>query len=533
MIRFFALLIVLAFGASAQECPTLYPAAANWWSNIVSIQSSTCNPTNRWMVNSFVHQVTAQVGLDKFYYINPRMGDAMLGSLMSLVQSSGLAQNEANSGSYVAGDYTPTTGLVGNGTSKYADTRINLRTIGASTNSVHLGISQYGAFSLNTTRFQMGASDGANEAWSASAIVNSGTIHTGLGGAASVIEYPTGKTNGSITGFLVANDNSFAIRAGLTSTKTNTGLWGVQGIANDGTNEYDIDSATIVKLDYTTRTTSKTNSSPFSGGPAGLTHLGDGGYYNGYLYIGSEAAPSGSIRSNACILKVDITNLVISSYFYVSNVMDEVSACEVDGPNNVIYAVNYNNESNAVHRFDLNGVNLGDLTLKTPIPLMQGITVTNGFLFISSDTVNNNAQGPINIFAVEIATGTVQQMVHQQKGNLENEGLMIWGPTSSLVCQQRGSSVTNSYAFTITLASSAGQHSTTWYQDGVNYGMPALSVQGIPNASFLVGAANNGGPVVFSDKAYGCTTIGKGLTDWEVYALSSSVVRLDKNTGRR
>lgn len=198
----------------------------------------------------------------------------------------------------------------------------------------------------------------------------------------------------------------------------------------------------------------------------------------------------------------------------------------------MIYAVNYNNESNAVHRFDLNGANLGDLTLKTPIPLMQGITVTNGYLFISSDTVNNNAQGPINIFAVDIATGTVQQMIHQQKSNLENEGLMIW--SNAVICQQRGSSVTNEYGFVITKASSAGQHSTSWYQDGVAYGMPALSVQGIPNFNFYVGAANNNGSaVVFSDKAYGCTTIGKGLTDAEVAALSSAVYRLDKNNGRR
>lgn len=531
MIRPLVILLV-CFPAFAGTFSAVHPAAVAWRSNTVSIQASSANfPMHFFGVNTLVKELVYGGVYQKMYYINPRVGDNYLASFMTLKQASGLALDEANSGLFAAGDYTPTTGLTGNGSSKYTDTRFNLLGQALSTNSISMAISCYTTQTMGTTRFIMGSSDAANQATGVG-VVSAGRIDTAFVGATAAEYYPLGASNSCNTGLLGVNVNSFPISLGTTN-KIDVNLYGVQGIAFDGTYRYDINSAQIYKFNYETGAFVSSNTTPFTSPIGSNTHLGDGGYYNGYLYIGSESANNSPFyRSNACIAIYDGSNLQLSNVFWTSNITQEVTACEVDTDHSWIWTCDYYN-SNYLYKFDLNnGSYKGRLAMVPPVQYPQGLAYSNGFLFVCGDSPTATGPGYLTAFAVNVTNGTVQRVVDQVFNSVENEGAAIIYTNVSFMLRFGGA--TNAYSYPITWTATKAKRSQTYSVDGIPVGVPEISLGGFANYNVYVGCGNNANsPVVFTTRSMGDTYIGQGLSDTENLTLGRASYRLNKFTGRR
>jgi len=133
------------------------------------------------------------------------------------------------------------------------------------------------------------------------------------------------------------------------------------------------------------------------------THLGDGDYYNGKLYIVSEIwtgdptdyNDSASPTQGQCIAIFNASDLSFDSAFKVEK-GHEVAGCHInpnDGDNGVIYVVSYvrSDGSNAsdcpkIYKYDLSTrTYLGYIYIGDGIKNQQGITEHNGVFYITSD----------------------------------------------------------------------------------------------------------------------------------------------------
>jgi hypothetical protein len=188
-----------------------------------------------------------------------------------------------------------------------------------------------------------------------------------------------------------------------------------QGWATDGTYIYTIDTTSITKRnDDATWSSVTQNTTPFAGLTSEITHLGDGEYYNGKLYVPAEYWGGCLDYQYQTIAVYDTTSpglpLVISGD--ISGDGHEASAIAVVPSENALYISSFCDGSK-LWIYDLTTLTLtGTLPLSTTIDSIQGISynaATNS-LFMTADAHNSsNAQYGGEVYQVSL-TGTVTPM---------------------------------------------------------------------------------------------------------------------------
>ena len=165
----------------------------------------------------------------------------------------------------------------------------------------------------------------------------------------------------------------------------NTGM--AEGYTTDGTYHYVISTTSLIKcLDNAGWTVIATNSTPFAG-LTGYSHLGDGCYYNGKLYVAGEYYNSCADFSSQSIFVFNASDLSRDSVHNISAQGHEVSGIAV--ANGVLYVTDFCRGA-AIHKYDLTTfAYLGDIALSVVIPQIQGITYKNGVLYLAQDTAGS------------------------------------------------------------------------------------------------------------------------------------------------
>ncbi|MBX4181604.1 DUF2341 domain-containing protein [Candidatus Parcubacteria bacterium] len=196
--------------------------------------------------------------------------------------------------------------------------------------------------------------------------------------AGSMQDSTSNNSDGTLTG--LAN---IALMLTATSPDTNSH----QGIARDSTSYYTIDTDTIKKYDssWTLGTTKSTATTDVGDS---TNHLGDGEIYNSQLYIPAETYSSCVAFSHQYISVWNTSNLSFVTKYSISAQAHEASGLTIDptaGTNGTIYAVSYC-DGTKIWKYDLsNGTYLGSISLSQTINQIQGITLHDGFFYISDD----------------------------------------------------------------------------------------------------------------------------------------------------
>jgi hypothetical protein len=160
-----------------------------------------------------------------------------------------------------------------------------------------------------------------------------------------------------------------------------------QGYAYDGTNHYTFDNQAIYVWSDPDWTLVRSNTAVFQG-VSGLSHLGDGDYYNGKLYLVAENWDSCTVFNDQSLLTFDAATLQLLSVHNVAADGHEVSGLAVvpaDGPDGAIYVTSYCDGSK-IWEYDLSTFALmGTMPVKQSILSIQGIAWANGLFYISQD----------------------------------------------------------------------------------------------------------------------------------------------------
>jgi outer membrane protein assembly factor BamB len=193
-----------------------------------------------------------------------------------------------------------------------------------------------------------------------------------------------------------------------------------QGYATDGTNHFTIDTAAIYKrLNDREWTVVASNTAPFSG-LTGITHLGDGDYYQGKLYIVGEMWNGCANVSHQSILIFDANTLARLDVKDVSAQHHEVSGLAVApdlGPNGRIYVTSYC-DGTRIYLYDLASFEyLGVMRLSESLPYLQGVTYSQGTFYAAGD------EGAIYSITRQGAVATVYHDPHHGS----HEGLKYVG----------------------------------------------------------------------------------------------------------
>ncbi|MGD0167569.1 MAG: hypothetical protein ABSC51_09840, partial [Gaiellaceae bacterium] len=174
-----------------------------------------------------------------------------------------------------------------------------------------------------------------------------------------------------------------------------------QGYATDGTYHYLFGTNSISKDDATWSLVVE-NTDANSG--LASTHLGDGDYYNGYLYVPSElfgGCKSGDVNSSQSIFVFDASDLSRVGVHDISaqNEISSVAVAPDIGANGTIFASDYCDPS-YIYEYDLSSFkSLGDIHLSHGIYAAQGIAYRNGRLYVASDNQGGN------LYAVDPLSG--------------------------------------------------------------------------------------------------------------------------------
>lgn len=153
----------------------------------------------------------------------------------------------------------------------------------------------------------------------------------------------------------------------------------------------------------------------------GYSHLGDGSYYDGKLYIACEDF---GFR-NPAILVYDAETLDFVEYHVVPKGVlsdDHIPWCVVN--NGIVYISEFEDVSEIkMLKFD-DFSYLGSIKLDSTITSIQGGDIYNGVLYLSSD--DGNKVKPT--YAVDLRTGHVEVAFVRGTGNVnaEAEGLAIY-----------------------------------------------------------------------------------------------------------
>jgi hypothetical protein len=166
-----------------------------------------------------------------------------------------------------------------------------------------------------------------------------------------------------------------------------------QGWATDGTYNYTFDTAVIYKRNNDLKWSEVTsNTSPFLGLTPGITHLGDGEYYNGNIYLPAEnwgyAGRCTFRYQTLAVYSATEAGLPLVNSSNISADGHEVSGVAVVPAQNALYVSSFCDGSK-LWIYDLNSLALiGTLPLSLNVPYIQGVSynpATNS-LFMTADT---------------------------------------------------------------------------------------------------------------------------------------------------
>ncbi len=212
------------------------------------------------------------------------------------------------------------------------------------------------------------------------------------------------------------------------STTEPTATWTAQqGIARDSSNWFAINTTSIRKYDLSSNLLI-TNSSPFTGLPAGLTHCGDGFVDGLYLYVALSNYSSG-VSTVKVIAKYLLTTLVLDSYFdLVAHANLNCSGCCLNSDGTEILVTSFydvagsDQRNTDIYRFSKSTeLFLGINTLSVPSVGIQSITYhsDNKYYLGSWDlTPDNN-----NLIYVYDETFTYVTKIDPSNSSTEMEGV--------------------------------------------------------------------------------------------------------------
>jgi Concanavalin A-like lectin/glucanases superfamily len=218
----------------------------------------------------------------------------------------------------------------------------------------------------------------------------------------------------------------------------------LQGVATDGTNYYVFDTGRILKYDHNFSLIA-INSSPFAGVSANYSHIGDGSYYGGELYVPMEIYAGCGNATNASIGIFNSSDLSRSSITVISNYQSEISAMTIApnlGANGIIFTGNYCDGS--IHQYDLSTLaSLGTMnyTGGDAFYALQGISYYNGILYVMCDSGKNGL-----LYAVDTASGQ-EKFINPFviSGQAEWEGIET--SQNQLIASEAGTSELLFYSF--------------------------------------------------------------------------------------
>lgn len=165
------------------------------------------------------------------------------------------------------------------------------------------------------------------------------------------------------------------------STSEPTATWlSTQGIARDSSNWFSMNNGDLKKYDLSSNLLI-TNSTPFSGLPVGVDHIGDGFVDGLYLYV-AVSNYSGGTSTIVVIAKYLVTTLALDSFFDVSAQTNlNGSGCCLNSDGTEILVTSFfatagaDQRNTDVYRFNKStGASLGVNTLSTPSVGIQSIT---------------------------------------------------------------------------------------------------------------------------------------------------------------
>jgi outer membrane protein assembly factor BamB len=164
-----------------------------------------------------------------------------------------------------------------------------------------------------------------------------------------------------------------------------------EGIASDGTNRFLIYRRNILKVDATWTNILASNDAPLAG-LKGYDHLGAGEYYQGKIYIATEAYHGCDHVTNQSICVFDANTLKRLLTTSVSNYTSEVSAVTVitnAGLHSIMFVSNFCDDSK-LYKFNLSDLSfLGTLPLDQSVPKLQGIAYHDGLIYAVTDSGTN------------------------------------------------------------------------------------------------------------------------------------------------
>lgn len=228
----------------------------------------------------------------------------------------------------------------------------------------------------------------------------------------------------------------------ITSVSPHTGSH--QGIATDGTYYYTIDTDSITKYDSSWVQSAQLLNANQSIGVNTTNHLSDGDYYNGKLYVPVENYVHPCVSStNNYIVTWNASDLSFDNKIDVSGMGFSSAGLVIDpnaGDNGIIYNISYC-DGTKIWKLDLStGAYLGAINLSQPILNSQGITMKDGYFYISDD---------LNDIVWKVASdGTVLNSIlsypHVASGSLEG---LDYNTNNLLVLIDQGVSDRKVYTF--------------------------------------------------------------------------------------
>lgn len=546
------LTLLCALNLSAQLGCTVHPDIPVWRSNVISAAASTTSSNHAWVLNQQAMELAAAGVYQRLYSIMPLAGDDYNAARVALKMPSGVSVLLGNN-NVDAADYTPSSGLTGNGTDECFTTALNPRTLGWSTNSLCMFQSLFTSQTAGTTRFSFGISDGASQTTTIG-FLNGGTIETvTIGYGASLYQYPlvqlSGSLSNSTTGFFGGNVLSPPLSVPSASIASQAlpryNSASLQGLASDGTYGYATYTDNIVKYQLSDLAPVLTNTACLPSGTTNYSHAGDGCVWNNKLLVPIETITGSGVTagvSNAAIATYNLSTLALESVFSLTNIMPNgvgAGACIVGkdalGVNTLFMLSGYMYYQTNIYLFDPDTF-AHRATVKLRVPfgtgteiVVQGIEYTNGLLLLNE---GGSSAFDARLFAVNVTNWQVDNLTYIAEANItESEGLDIQG--TNLIWGANVSTAMRGLLFPITLSSWAKQHSQQVYLDGAIRGMPVVATNGYANNSFAVLAGNNGSLAAFSDRRIGQTFVGQGLYPEQLYPLARAGIRADIFLGRR
>lgn len=199
------------------DIPPQLGAYGTEWYNRVLVAGGSSSMATLNAVDTFVTTLVNNGIYNKIYRCNLFCGDVTASLLIPIINFSGSARE--TSSNFVAADYNPATGLLGNGSNKYLNTGLNPNAAGMNINSCHLSAYVQSGSLVAVNRAQIGCDDGPNGIyyalnlrWSAA---NDSIYYSGQNAASNMCWYtPDPNTNGCYIGSRTATTSAVLYRNG-------------------------------------------------------------------------------------------------------------------------------------------------------------------------------------------------------------------------------------------------------------------------------------------------------------------------------